>query len=41
MEDDDEEIYRETENSDSDFSDEDYQITPIILQKGTFLSFQF
>ena len=26
MEDDDEEIYRETENSDSNFSDEDYQI---------------
>ena len=26
MEDDDEEIYRETENSDSDFSDENYQI---------------
>ena len=26
MEDDDEEIYRKTENSDYDFSDEDYQI---------------
>ena len=26
MEDDDEEIYRKTENSDSEFSDEDYQI---------------
>ena len=26
MEDDDQEIYRKTENSDSDFSDEDYQI---------------
>ena len=32
MEDDDEEIYRESENSDSDFSDEDYRInTPASL----------
>ena len=32
MEDDDEEMYRETENSDSDFSEEDYQInTPLSL----------
>ena len=29
MEDDDEEICRETENSDSDFSDEDYQINTL------------